>query len=67
MSSHKEPNAVGIIGAQGQFGSWFSRLFAARGMTVVAVDVGSQVSVEQLVERVDAIVLAVPLGVTEVV
>lgn len=65
MIEHRVPSSVGIIGGRGQLGSWFARLLAKHGIAVSIADVGTELSNADVVKRSEAVVVSVPIGVTE--
>ena len=65
MSDHRVLNRIGIIGGHGLFGSWMRGVLERRGIEVLISDVGTELSNEALVERADAVIVSVPIGVTE--
>jgi len=65
MSDRRVPKRVGIIGGRGLFGSWMRGVLERRGIEVLVSDVGTELTNVALVERSDAIVVSVPIGVTE--
>ena len=59
------PQTIGIIGGHGQFGAWFRKLFEARGVTTLVSDRGTALSNTDLARQADAILIAVPIGMTD--
>ncbi len=57
-----EPLTVGIIGAKGKMGGWFSKFFSSSGYSVIESDKGSNVSTKELAESSDVILLSVPMA-----
>ena len=56
--------SIGIIGGRGQFGQWCQALFERLGHTISLSDVGTDLSNEELVTRVEVVIVSVPIGVT---
>lgn len=52
---------VGVIGAQGQMGVWFSALFARCGCRVLAADLGTALSNRDVARQSDIVLVCVPL------
>jgi prephenate dehydrogenase len=63
FSAFPKPS-IGIIGGRGQFGRWCQNLFERLGHSVCLSDVGTDLSNEDLVRRVEVVIVSVPIGVT---
>lgn len=57
----KQPK-VGIIGASGKMGSWFSSFFSKNGFPVLESDLNSELSAKELAEKADILILSVPMA-----
>ena len=58
------PFEIGIIGGNGAMGRWFADFFRANGYTVRIADLGSGITVPELVKTCRVIIVSVPIGVT---
>jgi prephenate dehydrogenase len=56
-----ESKNIGIIGIKGRFGRWLERFFSERGCAVAGADLGSALSIDDVVKRSDVVVFCVPL------
>lgn len=54
--------SIGIIGGKGVMGQWFSRFFAEIGYPVVLYDVDSSMTLAELSEQCDVLLISVPLS-----
>ena len=55
---------IGIIGGNGQLGSWCAQLFRKHGCLVDIADRGTELSNRDVAARADIVVVSVPIGVT---
>jgi len=62
-----EPLTIGIIGAGGRMGQWFSKFFSSSGFTVLESDKDTKLSSLEVVESADVILLSVPIDSLETV
>lgn len=61
----KDPKTVAIIGAHGGMGRLLMRLFADLGHFVLAVDVDTELTLEEAARAADAVIVSVPIRETE--
>ena len=54
--------SIGIVGGAGVMGQWFSNFFAEIGLEVLIADTGTGVSLKELIERCEVILLSVPMS-----
>ena len=52
---------VAIIGGQGQMGRWFTRFFASQGLEVLAADVDTPLTSQEVAALADVVIIAVPI------
>jgi len=55
---------IGIIGAKGKMGKAFLELFSSKGIEVLASDLDTELSGEDLVQKADIIIFSVPISTT---
>jgi len=55
-------DSIGIIGAHGTMGSFFSKFFEDAGISVTACDIKTKITPEKLVKDVDVIFLSLPMS-----
>ncbi len=55
---------IGIIGGNGKTGRWFANFFRENGLEVIISDLNTELSNKGLVEKSDAVVFSVPIGIT---
>ena len=53
---------LGIVGGAGSMGRWFSRFFDAAGLEVLIADKNQGLSLPELVQRSDVILLSIPMS-----
>ncbi len=54
---------IGIIGGKGRMGRWFERQFKESGLEVLISDVDTDLSPQDLVQRCEVLILALPMEV----
>lgn len=64
--THGTPHSpsIGIIGGNGQLGTWCAELFRKHGCSVLIADRGTELSNRDVAARADIVVVSVPIGVT---
>lgn len=53
---------IGIIGANGKMGKWFTSFFQEAGLEVIACDKGTKENLEDIASKADTILISVPMS-----